>query len=68
MNRKALVRQPSGDARWNRYTSIEEDQRLNVIKGRIERIEARHRALIAERQLIMKRAKKRLSRAEGKPS
>ena len=66
MKNDRLVRQPSGDARWNRFTTIEEDQRLIVIKGRTERMEARFGTLVRERQLIMKRAMKRLNRAEAK--
>ena len=66
MTMHRLVRQPSGDARWNRFTTLEEDQRLNVIKERTERMEARFSTLVRERQLIMKRAKKRMSRAEAK--
>ena len=66
MRKQRLVRQPSMDARWNRFTTAEEDQRLIKLNERIERQSSILSRTIAERQLIMKRAQKRLRRAESK--
>lgn len=66
MKKQRLVRQPSMDARWNRFTTAEEDQRLIKLNERIERQSSILSRTIAERQLIMKRAQKRLRRAENK--
>ena len=66
MKKQRLVRQPSMDARWNRFTTAEEDQRLIKLNERIERQSSILSRTIAERQLIMKRAQKRLRRAESK--
>lgn len=55
------------DARWNRFTTAEEDQRLIKLNERIDRSASILSRTIAERQAIMKRAQKRMWRAEAKP-
>ncbi|AGT09710.1 hypothetical protein [Paracoccus aminophilus] len=66
MKKQRLVRQPSGDARWNRFTTAEEEQRLSVLNERIDRSATILARNVAERQTIMKRAQKRMWRAEDK--
>ena len=66
MKKQRLVRQPSMDARWNRFTTAEEEQRLIKLNERIERQSSILSRTLAERQAIMKRAQKRQWRAESK--
>ena len=53
-------------AAWERHTTVEEDERVEVLRRRLWLIELRQKETRSELQKIMHRAIRRMRRAEGK--
>jgi hypothetical protein len=51
---------------WKRHTTVEEDERVEVLRRRLWLIELRQKETRSELQKIMHRAIRRMRRAEGK--